>query len=356
VSELLFQWLGRLYGAGVRAHSAAYKRGWLRRRRLPRPVISIGNLTAGGTGKTPLVRRTVEYLLQLGYRPAILIRGYRRERGPDAIVIPPRDGRAPEPREVGDEAAWLARALPRVPIGVSADRFHTGESIMENYPVDAFVLDDGFQHRQLARDLDVVALDATRGISDNEILPAGLQREPAASLARADVVVITRAELVESGRLEEFRRLVRGINPSVVMLEAATRLRCVRDLSNGIEMAAEVFVGQPVHGFCGVGNPDAFFRDLRLWGFDVVRESIFPDHHVYRDLNFARGGGVAAFLTTEKDAMNLAGVSLSAAGAPVLACVTRLEIEGENLLAEKFGLLLGRPESGRPKPGPGMEN
>jgi tetraacyldisaccharide 4'-kinase len=349
VSEALFRWLGRLYGAGSRACATAYQRGWLRRRCLGLPVISIGNLTAGGTGKTPLVRWTADRLSHDGFRPAILTRGYRRERGPDAILIPPKDGRAPEPREVGDEAAWLARALPQVPIGVSADRFHTGEMIQENYPVDVFVLDDGFQHWPLARDLDVVALDAMRGISDNDMLPAGLQREPVSALARADVVVITRAELVNGARLDEFRSLVRSISPEVALAEARNRLECLRDLESGADVPEETFAGQPVHGFCGIGNPDAFFRDLRLWGFDVVRESVFPDHHLYRDINFLGTGGVAAFITTEKDAMNLSGVSLTAAGAPVLACVTSLQIEGEDLLEEKFKLALGRRGRGTPE-------
>jgi tetraacyldisaccharide 4'-kinase len=349
VSDSLFRWLGRLYGTGSRVRAATYQRGWFRRRRLPRPVISIGNLTVGGTGKTPLVRWTAERLSQRGFQPAILIRGYRRQRGPDAIVIPPREGRAPEPREVGDEAAWLARVLPQVPIGISADRFHTGEMIADNYPVDVFVLDDGFQHWPLARDLDVVALDAMRGISDNDILPAGLQREPVSALGRADVVVITRAELVNDRRLQEFRNLVRSVSPEVVVTEARSRLECLRDLVSGAYVSVETYVGQPVHGFCGIGNPDAFFRDLRLWGFDVARESVFPDHHAYRDINFTRGGGVAAFITTEKDAMNLSGLNLSAAGAPVVACVTRLEIDGADLLDEKFRLLLGRPGPGLTK-------
>ncbi len=349
MSEAVFRWLGRLYGAGSRVRAAAYQRGLLRRRRLPRPVISIGNLTTGGTGKTPLVRWTTGRLSQLGFRPAILIRGYQRERGPDAIVIPPKDGRAPEPREVGDEAAWLARVLPQVPIGVSADRFHTGEMIAENYPVNVFVLDDGFQHWPLARDLDIVTLDAMRGISDNDILPAGLQREPVSALGRADVVVITRAELVKAARLEEFCSLVRSVGPDAVVIEARNRLQCLRDLVSGADVPPETFAGQAVHGFCGIGNPDAFFRDLRLWGFDVIRESVFPDHHVYRDISFAQPGSVSAFITTEKDAMNLAGINLNAAGAPVLACVTRLEVEGEELLDEQFKRVLGRPGERRPE-------
>lgn len=348
MSELLFQALGHLYSTGAKARRTAYERGWLRRRRLARPVISIGNLTAGGTGKTPLVRWTVDHLERRGFRPAILTRGYKRERGPNAIVIPPKPGRAPDPREVGDEAAWLARVLPEVPIGVSADRFHTGELIAGNYPVDVFVLDDGFQHLQLARDLDVVALDAMQGISDQEMLPAGFQREPCSALARADLVVITRVELVDRPRIEAFRTLVASVRPDLPVVEARTRLEGLRDLARDADVPVETFRGQAVHGFCGIGNPDAFFRDLRLWGFDVVRESIFSDHHVYRNLDFARGGEVAALVTTEKDAMNLAGVSLAELGAPVLTCVTGLEIEDEAVFDEKLRLLLGsRPAETR---------
>lgn len=328
--------LGRLYGMGATARAAAYGAGWLRQRRLPKPVVSVGNLTAGGTGKTPLVRWTVGRLIERGVRPAILIRGYRRERGPDAIVIPPKAGRAPEPREVGDEAAWLARLFPEVPIGVSAERFRTGELMAANYPVDVFVLDDGFQHLALSRELDVVTLDATREISDGELLPAGLQREPCAALARAGLVVMTRTELADSAPLEA---KVREFNSSAPVLHARTRLDHLA-ASGGAAVAPEEFIGRPVHAFCGIGNPDAFFRNLRLWGFDVVRESVFPDHHVYRNLNFARSGSVAALITTEKDLMNLAGLDLAEISAPVLACATHFELADAAVFDEVlFGCL-----------------
>jgi tetraacyldisaccharide 4'-kinase len=328
--------LGRVYGMGATARAAAYRGGWLRQRRLTRPVVSVGNLTAGGTGKTPLVRWTVDRLIQRGRRPAILIRGYRRQRGPDAIVVPPKTGRSPEPREVGDEAAWLAGVFPEVPIGVSAERFRTGELIAANYPVDVFVLDDGFQHLALARDLDIVALDATRDISDGQLLPAGLQREPCAALARAGLIVITRTELADAAPLEA---RARAINSSVSMVRARTRLDHLVAIG-GKAVAPDEFVGRPVHAFCGIGNPDAFFRDLRLWGFDVVRESVFPDHHVYRNLNFARSGSMAALLTTEKDLMNLLGLDLRGLGVPVLACATRFELEDTAVFDEAlFGRL-----------------
>ena len=345
--------LGRLYGMGAAMRRAAYRRGWLRSRRLGRPVISVGNLTAGGTGKTPLVRWIVERLQAEGLRPAILTRGYRRQEGPDAIVVPPKPGRAPEPREVGDEAAWLARDLCEVPIGISADRYTAGRLLEENYPVDVFVLDDGFQHLALGRDLDVVALDATRQISDDGMLPAGLQREPCAALARAGVVVITRAELGDTAPLEALARQAR---PGIPVARARTRLEHLRDLTSGGVIDPAEWSGRPVHAFCGIGNPEAFFRDLRAWGFDVVRESVFPDHFVYRDLKFAQSGeGAAALLTTEKDGMNLAGVNLAEAGVTVLACVTRLEIEDEARLTAALAAAVargGRESGGSARQGP----
>jgi tetraacyldisaccharide 4'-kinase len=301
-------------------------------------VVSVGNLTAGGTGKTPLVRWTVDRLIQRGWRSAILIRGYRRQRGPDAIVIPPKPGRAPEPREVGDEAAWLARIFPDVPIGVSAHRFPTAELIAANYSLDAFVLDDGFQHLALARDLDVVALDATRDISDGKLLPVGLQRELCGALARAGLIIITRTELADAAPLEA---RAREINSSAPVVRARTQLDHLTGAS-GAEVATEEFVGRPVHAFCGIGNPDAFFSNLRLWGFDVVRESVFPDHHVYGNLNFARSGSVAALVTTEKDLMNLAGLDLAELGVPVLACATRLELEDAAVFDEVLFRSLGQ--------------
>jgi tetraacyldisaccharide 4'-kinase len=331
--------LGRLYGLGATARAAAYRAGWLGQRRLRQPVVSVGNLTAGGTGKSPLVRWIVDHLLRRGLRPAILIRGYKRERGPDAIVIPPKPGRAPEPREVGDEAAWLARLFPGVPIGVSAERFRTGELIAANYAVDVFVLDDGFQHLGLARELDIVALDATREISDRELLPAGLQREPCAALARAGLVVMTRTELADPAPLED---KVRIINSTAPLVRARTQLEGLVT-AGGATIAPDEFIGQPVHAFCGIGNPDAFFRNLRLWGFDVVRESVFPDHHVYGNLNFARSGSVAALLTTEKDLMNLAGLDVGSVGAPVLACATRFELADAAVFDEALFRSLGLP-------------
>ena len=333
--------VGRLYGLGAAARRRAYERGWLRERRLGRPVVSVGNLAAGGTGKTPLVHWLCRRLQGWGMRPAILTRGYRRRSGPSAVVVPPEAGRRPEAYGLGDEAAWLARVLPEIPIGVGADRFRTGRRIEDSFPVDVFVLDDGFQHLALARELDVVTLDATRPISDDAILPAGLQREPCSALARAGVVVITRTELADAASAEA---VVRGISPGVTIVRAQTRLDHLVDAASGDSPPVGAWTGRPVQAFCGVGNPEAFFRDLRLGGFDVVRESVFPDHHAYRDLRFARGKRVAALVTTEKDAVNLEALDVTEAGAPVLVCCTRLELENEAAFDEALFAHLGRAQ------------
>ena len=338
--------LGCLYGMGAVARRAAYRRGWLRQQRLGRPVVSVGNLTAGGTGKTPLVRWLAERLERAGLRPAILTRGYRRGPGPDTIVIPPESGRRPRARDVGDEAAWLARALPAVPIGVGADRFRTGRLVEADFSVDVFILDDGFQHLALARDLDAVTLDATQPLSDAAILPAGLQREPCSALARADVVVVTRTELTGPVCVEApVEAVVRRINPGAPLIRERTRLDHLVDIASeaaqSVSQSAAAWAGRPVHAFCGIGNPEAFFRDLRLWGFNAVRESVFPDHHVYRDLRFAAAGEAAALVTTEKDAMNLEGLDLTEVGVPVLVCCARLALEDEAAFDEILFARLG---------------
>src|SRR5215472_8915034 len=202
--------LAALFRMGVTFRDAAYRRGWLRTQRLDRPVVSVGNLSVGGTGKTPLVMLIAKLLSQRGWNAGILTRGYGRRHGAQTVVLPPAAGRSPDPREVGDEPALLARALPQVPIIVCANRYRGGRRAEEYFNVDAHLLDDGFQHRALARDVDVVALDTTQEISARALLPAGRLRESPRALGRAHLVVVTRVELGDPRPLE---RQVRRINP-----------------------------------------------------------------------------------------------------------------------------------------------
>src|SRR2546428_1442900 len=200
--------LAAAFGLGVALRGGAYRRGWLKTRRLNRPVVSVGNLTLGGTGKTPLVEFLTKCLLKRGRKPVILTRGYGRRDSGRIIALEPGPGRVADPREVGDEPALLARVLPEAPIIVGADRYQAGRLAEERFDVDVQVLDDGFQHLALARDLDVVVLDTTQQLSG--LLPAGRQREPCSAPARAGLVLLTRVELGDPGPLEE---PVERINP-----------------------------------------------------------------------------------------------------------------------------------------------
>ena len=323
-----------LYRGVLRVRATVYERGWRRPRRLPATVISVGNLTVGGTGKTPMVITLAGWLRQRGLRVAVLTRGYgRRERVP--LIINGR-GEVDKYRSelMGDEPILLARRLPEVTIGIGADRFALGQQIIAvetPQPPDVFLLDDGFQHRRLARDLDVVLLDATDPFGGGAVLPAGPLREPREALARADVIVLTRSEDDDrrAGLVEEVRRL----NPRAPLFRARTKLAGVFEAAT--HRAANLFAlkQQPVLAFCGVGNPEAFVADLGRWDFNVVGAVTFSDHHRYGVDDFKRlipqadRAGARVLLTTEKDMVNLTVVPPSLP--PTFYCRIDLELEDE---------------------------
>ncbi len=329
--------LAGLYGLGAQLRRRAFERGWLESRRLSRPVISVGNLTVGGSGKTPLVALIAEILLRRGYKPAILTRGYRREREVELIALEPQSQTTPDARRVGDEPALLARILPQVPIMICADRFRAGQFAEERFGADLHILDDGFQHLPLARDVDLVAIDVTQNVLHDAVLPAGRLREPVGALARADLVVLTRAEIRDPAAIE---KQVRQVNASAPIFACETRLHSLIELRSGQAVEAEDYRGRPVCAFCAIGNPAAFFSDLRRWGFNPVAEVSFRDHRVYtredirRICKAANEKGASAFLTTEKDLLNLR--SEFDFDLPLLACAVRAEISE----TEKFEQVL----------------
>lgn len=330
---------------GVALRGAAYRRGWFKARRLGRPVVSVGNLTVGGTGKTPLVALIARWLVDRGWKPAILTRGYRRRAKCELVALAPAPQRSPDPSHVGDEPALLARLLPEVPIVICPDRYQAGRVAEERFGADVHLLDDGFQHFALARDVDVVVLDAAQPLADEALLPSGRLREPCAALARADFVVLTRTELADASGLEDF---VRRINPRIRAFRSVTALCGLREAARGELRPEEGLRDQRVAAFCGIGNPSAFFADLRRWGFSVVMQKAFPDHHAYTESELRRLGeraiktGATALLTTEKDVMNFP--IRWQCEFPILACLTRTEV----LEAEAFeAALLSSLEAAR---------
>lgn len=329
---------------GTTLRTAAYRKGWFETRRLHRPVISIGNLTVGGTGKTPLAAFLAEQLSERGWKPSVLTRGYRR-RGSDLVVIKPAGERAADPREVGDEPALLARKLPQIPIVVCADRHRAGCVAEARFDIDVHILDDGFQHLALAREVDVVVLDVTQEFSDRALLPAGRLREPCAALGRAHFAILSRSELADPTPLES---QVRKINPNIQIFTSVTKLDSLSDVENGRLYPPGAFQSEPVSAFCGIGNPQAFFADLRHWGFTIVTQELFADHHSYSPKTVAalavasKKQNLAALVTTEKDAMNLP--PLGKLPLPILACAVRPEINDREAFVEA---LVARLDSSR---------
>jgi len=326
--NLLLEGLSNIFLIGVQLRRAAYRHGWVKIQRLGRPVISVGNLSVGGTGKTPLVILMAKTLLAGGQRPCILTRGYGRRRGKSLIIIDPGAGLVFDPQEVGDEPAALARALPNVPIIVSRDRFRAGVIGERDFQATVHLLDDGFQHFALYRDLDVVLLDVMCPPADLTLLPAGRLREPFSALRRAHWVILTRTELAEGAALEA---RVKAMNPGARIFRCSTKLAGFAEMRSGLPEPLENLGGKKFAAFCGIGNPRAFFADLRSWGLEVVAERVFPDHHVYKRHEMenlgvlARSAGAAAILTTQKDLMNLPPDWNPPV--PSFACCIRSEIE-----------------------------
>ncbi|MDE3181140.1 MAG: tetraacyldisaccharide 4'-kinase [Acidobacteriota bacterium] len=338
--SLIFSPLASVYGWAGGARAEAFRRGWVRARHLRHPVISVGNLTLGGAGKTPLVLLIARLLLKQGIRPALLTRGYGRTAGPSLIALDPGAARSPDPRIVGDEPALLAAALPEVPIIISKDRGKAGRFAEERFQVDVMLLDDGFQHLRLARDIDIVALDVTQKLCDRAVLPAGRQRERVAALGRAHIAVITRTGQADSSMLE---MQIRQHNPNARIFHAATRLRGWAVVRTGRPLPADHVAGMRVWAFCAIGNPEAFFRDLDSWGCELAGTRAFRDHHRYTDSDIAHlllsaHKADATLVTTEKDVMNLPGDWKPDLDA--LVCLAETEIlEGNNFEEILMGMI-----------------
>jgi len=266
--------LSPLYAGLLRLRGAAYRSGLRKRLRLPLPVISVGNITHGGTGKTPVVEALVRDLVRRGRKPAVLTRGYGRKDSRPIVLIGPESG-VPVERS-GDEPAELASRLPGLPIIVDADRYRGGLRA-RGLGADCLVLDDGFQHLRLHRDLDILLIDAGDPFGGGKLPPAGRLREPLEGILRADLCLVTKLRGTEippdiNSRLEELHP---GYPVHGCRLEAARLVG-----PGGMEKEADL-VGRPVLAFAGLGRPEAFSAMLRDLGARVMEERFFPDHHRY---------------------------------------------------------------------------
>jgi tetraacyldisaccharide 4'-kinase len=311
LSQTLLWPLTLPYGAVVNLRARAYRSGLLREKRLDGIVISVGNLTTGGTGKTPMVLWVAERLLAEGKRVGILTRGYRGGTEKQAQPVGTgTSGVAGTPDiSSSDEVQLLRNRLgDRVAFGVGADRFARGTELAKK-GVEWFVLDDGFQHLQLVRDVNIVLIDATNPFGGGYLLPAGRLREPRTALGRADIVVITRSDYTPALEVT-----IRHYTAAPIF-HARPRLDSILPINADGPGDPQTNLKDPkLFAFCGIGNGPAFVNDLRGWGYSITGSKTFPDHHRYsqQDANgieaAARAAGATALICTEKDSYNLADV------------------------------------------------
>jgi tetraacyldisaccharide 4'-kinase len=340
-----------LYAALMAGRNLLYDSQAFATHSLPRPVISVGNITAGGTGKTPVVRWLADELRKAGHRPAILLRGYKVGSGVTS------DEQVMLDHHLNDETRAPVR------IGVNPSRTLAGQSMLEEHPdVTVFILDDAFQHRQLEREMDLVLINAADPFGYEHVHPRGLLREPLRSLQRADAFIITRADQVSPVRRRDIERRIRQQNrraPIYRANHAHTGLRSSGcSAADDPDCAIDDLSRRPFFAFCGIGNPASFQRQLEELEGRFVGHHWFPDHHDYTEQDIidvkrqAKEAGAELVVTTEKDWVKISGFSVAQDHDPEI-WRTELEIEfwddeGQRLLDQIRQKI---DNAGRPEPG-----
>lgn len=321
---LLLTPLACLYSLAQRLRAGLYRSGVLKTLPLPRPVVSVGNITVGGTGKTPVTAYIARFLLAQGYRVAVLSRGYGGSLEGQTCVVSDGATIMLGAAECGDEPYLLASTVPGLMVVIGTDRYSAGQLAMRQLSPDIFLLDDGFQHLRLHRDLNILLLDFSRPFGNNLTLPAGILREPSSAARRANLIIYTRAP--------ESASIPAG-SGNITATASCHTLADLLPLSGGAPVPFSSCLGRKVLAFAGIADPDSFFAGLRARGLHLVQTINFPDHVVYSrercdEIAAAmRGSGADFLVTTEKDGVKLKGLSGEDARRTLLA---RLELTLEN--------------------------
>jgi tetraacyldisaccharide 4'-kinase len=296
-----------LYGVAVRVRTALYQKGMFKTRRLPCKVISVGNITLGGTGKTPLVAALARELGSRGLTVGIVSRGYKGTKERQGGVVSDGKKRYLTPAEAGDEPFMLAQMLSGVPIVVGKKRYERGVYAYERFAMDVLILDDGFQHLRVKRDVDIILIDAQSGFGNGCLFPRGPLREPLSGLSRASHIVLTKAE--PSTPLKKIENILRCYVPATPIYHSRYSPSFLREAASGKLLPLHHVRGKKVFAFAGIADPGYFVDLVKGLGANVVREAHFPDHYPYglKDVTMMREQSktIDLFLTTEKDFVKL---------------------------------------------------
>jgi len=277
------------YRIAVVLRNLFYDFSIFRKTKVDAVVMSVGNITAGGTGKTPLVAWLCNYFTEKNITTAVLTRGYKIKNS-----------------DFADEPAMLAKTCPKAKIMVNPDRIAGAKKAIIEHNAKLLIMDDGFQHRKLARDIDIVAIDATEHFGCEKLLPAGFLREPVSSLKRADAVVITRINQTQPEKIEEIKKRVLSLNPKIIFAAAVYKPICAKLIKDDFIDINELKT-KKIYAFCGIGNPDAFFQTVGELALNIVGTKVYNDHHRYTESDIAeiyhdgRYKQAELIITTRKD-------------------------------------------------------
>ena len=336
--RLLMAILAVVYCGALTLYLLPYRIGIRKRTRLKSPVISIGNLTTGGTGKTPFTIMLCRALQSIGKSVVVLNRGYRGKNEFSCALVSDKNAVLMNAEDAGDEAFLLAQSLPGIPVLAGKDRRSTGAKATELFHPDIVILDDGLQFWQLHRDLDIVLLSAVSPFDNGWTLPRGLLREPPSHLQRADIIVITNSSSCNSAEISALQNQIQSLAPDRPHYFADIVPRFLKNLTDGAEMPVSWLRDRKAAVFSALGNPESFEHTVKLLGAEILKISRFRDHEKLSEADLNRicleasQAGAETIVTTSKDAVKLGQIQSSV---PVLALHVEMEVNDLSALLQK---------------------